>query len=80
VSATTRSLRTVTVLALIAMLSGCVTEPGSTAGTDIPVGDRKRVFHYRNGTLGKIRDSTDTRPAVEVADEDCEVAPLWWRG
>ncbi|MBL9100964.1 MAG: hypothetical protein JNL82_08400 [Myxococcales bacterium] len=33
--------------------------------------ERKRVFYFRNGTLGKIRDSADTRPALEVADEDC---------
>ena len=38
---------------------------------DVPVAERKRVFYFRNGSLGKILDSADTRPAVEAADEDC---------
>src|SRR5262245_49020097 len=37
----------------------------------VPPGARKRIFYFRNGTLGQIRDSTDTRPAVDVADGDC---------
>lgn len=40
------------------------------AGTDVPTA-RKRVFHLRNGRLGKIRDSNDTRTGLEVADADC---------
>ena len=56
---------------LVASSSACV--DGGTASDDdaIATGDRKRVFLFRNGTLGKIRDSTDTRAAVDVADEDC---------
>lgn len=45
-------------------------EPTTSAG-DVPMAERKRIFYFRNGTLGKIRDSADTRPALAVADEDC---------
>ena len=40
-------------------------------GLEVPHDARKRIFFFRNGTLGKIRDSADTRSAVDVADEDC---------
>ncbi|MBI4821384.1 MAG: hypothetical protein HY791_34310 [Deltaproteobacteria bacterium] len=33
--------------------------------------ERKRVFFFRNGTLGKIRDSADSRDSLGIADEDC---------
>jgi hypothetical protein len=35
---------------------------------------RKRVFHLLNGALGKIRDSSDPRTGLEVADADCMTA------
>ena len=59
------------VFVLITLYCGCATEPPPIDIDDVPVAERKRVFQHRNGTLGKIRDSTDTRPAVDVADEDC---------
>lgn len=37
----------------------------------VPPAERKRIFFLRNGTLGRIRDSADMRPALEVADEAC---------
>jgi hypothetical protein len=46
-------------------------DDSGTGGIDADVSLRKRVFYFRNGTLGKIRDSADLRPAVDVADEDC---------
>lgn len=46
--------------------------PSKSEETDVFLpSQRKRIFYFRNGTLGKIRDSSDTRPALEVADEAC---------
>jgi hypothetical protein len=55
-------------------------DPTSTGS--VPPSERKRVFYFRNGTLGKIRDSADTRPALAVADEDCTVGAeqMGWPG
>jgi hypothetical protein len=41
---------------------------------------RKRVFHLVNGALGKIRDSSDTRTGLEVADADCTTAGKMYGG
>ena len=41
---------------------------------------RKRVFHLVNETLGKIRDSSDTRTGLEVADADCTTAGKTYGG
>lgn len=41
---------------------------------DTPSEERHRVFYLRNGTLGKIMDSADTRTGVETADADCTTA------
>ena len=48
-------------------------DSGMNSGDAGPVSpaERKRVFYFRNGSLGKIRDSTNTRPAVEIADDSC---------
>lgn len=63
--------------------AGCSSEPAPVAGdarvmpTDPDAMSAgalpgpKRVFQFRNGTLGKIRDSAESRPALDVADEDC---------
>src|SRR5512134_2791430 len=56
-------------LALVVLGGACSDMDGG--GDDVPHSARKRVFQFRNGTLGQIRDSTDVRPAVDVADEDC---------
>lgn len=52
---------------------GCSDDGASMHGDGgiVPPAARKRVFYFRNGTLGKIRDSADPRPALEVADADC---------
>lgn len=58
-------------------------DASTTVGMDdIPAAERKRVFYFRNGSLGKILDSADTRPAVEAADEDCTngAANMGWGG
>lgn len=39
-----------------------------------PPEERKRVFFLHSGTMGKIRDSSDRRPPLDVADEDCTLA------
>jgi hypothetical protein len=49
------------------------------AGSDVPSG-RKRVFHLRNGALGKIRDSNDTRTALAVADGACNTVGQTYGG
>ena len=49
------------------------------AGSDVQT-VRKRVFHLRNGALGKIRDSNDTRTGLEVADADCTTAGQMYGG
>jgi hypothetical protein len=51
-------------VALITGVVACSVDPD-------PDPEGKRVFHLVNGTLGKIRDSSDTRLAVDVADEAC---------
>jgi hypothetical protein len=43
----------------------------SSAEGSVSTSERKRIFHYPNGSLGQIPDATDQRPAVEVADELC---------
>lgn len=54
----------------------------TTDAGDPPVSERKRIFYFRNGTLGKIRESADTRPALAVADEDCTLGAeaMSWGG
>lgn len=67
-----RNTSTFSVGVLAVLLAGaCVDE---AAETPVDNGDplaRKRVFYFRNGTLGKIRDSNDVRPTLEIADADC---------
>ena len=45
---------------------------GGSATSDTPA--RKRIFHFKNGTLGMIPDSNDTRTGLEVADAECTKA------
>ncbi len=44
---------------------------GGGDGGLVPPSARKRVFYFKNGALGKIRDSGDTRPGLDVGDEKC---------
>lgn len=62
--------------------TGDVNASTTVGPNDIPAIDRKRVFYFRNGSLGKILDSADTRLAVEAADEDCTngAAEMGWGG
>jgi len=39
-----------------------------------PPSERSRIFYLRNGTLGKIVDSSETRAGVDIADADCTAA------
>jgi hypothetical protein len=69
--------------AIAVLLGGACSDPVSPAPSDGalstdggdaevgPVAERKRIFHFRNGTIGTIGNSTDRRPALEDADEDC---------
>jgi len=43
-------------------------------GTTNATTARKRIFHLKNGTLGRIRDANDTRTGIEVADAECTKA------
>jgi hypothetical protein len=45
--------------------------PDSLSDGSVSAGARRRIFHHLSGNLGQIPDSTDPRPAVEVADELC---------
>lgn len=64
-----------TPLACSLLLSiGCV-ESGSDDFVDhTPPAERHRAFYLRNGTLGKIMDSADTRTGIETADANCTTA------
>jgi hypothetical protein len=51
--------------------AGAGAGPDAGSGIRFEPGLRKRVFLHRNGSLGKIRDSSDLRPSLEVADAEC---------
>jgi hypothetical protein len=60
---------------------GAAADSGATAdaadaadAAEPPESERKRVFFHLSGTLGKIRNSGDPRPALAVADESCTLA------
>lgn len=54
-------------------VAACATdEPPFVDNT--PPSERSRIFYLRNGTLGKIVDSSETRPGVDIADADCTAA------
>lgn len=50
---------------------GCTTTGVDDLVDDTPPSERHRMFYLRNGTLGKIMDSSDTRTGIETADADC---------
>ncbi len=53
---------------------GCVDPSLDDFVDTTPPSERHRVFYLRNGTLGKIMDSADTRTGIETADADCTKA------
>ena len=61
----------VPLVAALLVVGACDDGAGEPDATLVPTLERKRVFYFRNGTLGKIRDSSDERPGVIVADEAC---------
>lgn len=56
---------------LFVMTVGCVAPGVDDFVDNTPPSERHRVFYLRNGTLGKIMDSSDTRTGIETADADC---------
>jgi hypothetical protein len=53
---------------------GCMDSSVDDFVDDTPPSERHRVFYLRNGTLGKIMDSADTRTGIETADAECTAA------
>ncbi len=52
---------------LVCLALACGEPRGPTEST----ASRKRLFHFANGALGKIRDANDPRSPLDVADAKC---------
>lgn len=59
---------------MLLLTVGCVDPSPDNFVDSTPPSERHRVFYLRNGTLGKIMDSGDTRTGIQTADAECTAA------